>query len=336
MILGSRIRQWLKLARLQAGAATAITSVFGAILLMPKGDVKIIHLIILFIIGLLYHFYGFVLNEYSDIEVDRFSKELSEKPLIKGTINKEHAKTASLIAILIALLAAIVYFRSLYATLAFLLAIFFGGIYDFYGKKFFGADFILGASIFFFCIFGALTVSSNLTPAVYLVAFLFFIQLAFQTGVTGGMKDIPHDFLAKAKTSPVYLGCRVMGKNLMVTNNFRTYVILIKLVHTFAVFLPFLLILFELLDPPILQLLILTPLILLMWTSSISAINQRVFDRTKLMIILGAHEIVTYPMVAILIVGIIGFWYALFLALFPIFWLPIFLFIIYGKFMPDV
>lgn len=52
--------------------------------------------------------------------------------------------------------------------------------------------------------------------------------------------------------------------------------------------------------------------------------------------VLGMHEIVTYPMVPILIMGIVRIEYALFLLLFPIFWLAIFLFIIYGKFMPDV
>ena len=335
-MLASTLRQWLKLTRLQAGAATSITSVFGAILLMPRDEIDIIHLIILFLIGLLFHFYGFVLNEYSDIEVDRYSKELSNKPLIKGTIEKNHALIAALIAIALALIIAIIHFRSVYAISAFLMAILLGGVYDLFGKKFFGADFVLGMSIFFFCIFGALTVSANLTYVVYLVAFLFFIQLTFQTGVTGGMKDIPHDFIAGAKTSPVYLGCRVVGKKLIVTRDFRIYVIIIKIIHTAAVLIPIWFGLIEHFDPFIPQLIILLLLVILMWATTIKALSFPFFHRINLLRILGAQEIVTYPIVPILIMGVIGMWNALFLLFFPIVWLACFLFLIYGKFMPDV
>ena len=56
----SSLKQWLKLARLQSGAATAITPVFGAALLMSEDGLDITHLIILFLIGLLFHFFGFL------------------------------------------------------------------------------------------------------------------------------------------------------------------------------------------------------------------------------------------------------------------------------------
>jgi 4-hydroxybenzoate polyprenyltransferase len=330
------IRQWLRLSRLQAGAATSITCVFGAILLMPRDRLDMIHLFILFVIGLLFHFYGFVLNEYSDIEVDRYSKALSEKPLIKGTIKRRHALVAALIAIFIAFALAVIAFQSVFAVLALGAAVVLGAVYDLYGKRFFGADIVLGASIFFFCIFGALTVSTHLTSAVYLAAFLFFIQLSFQTGVTGGMKDIPHDHLAGAKTSPVFLGCRVMGKKLVVTRAFVTYVVAYKIIHTIAVLVPFGIDLIELPEPYLPQLTLLVILIVLMWLIAASAVTQKDFGRTRLMRKLGTHEIVTYPMVAILITGVIGIGSALFLVVFPIIWLAIFLYIIYGKFMPDV
>lgn len=330
------IRKWLKLARLQAGCATAITCVFGALLLMPKDNIDMVHLLLLFLIGLLFHFYGFVLNEYSDIEVDRYAKELSDKPLIKGTIKRKHALYAAIIAVMAAVVLALILFKSIMATGALLVAILLGAIYDLYGKKFFGADIVLGMSIFFFTIFGALTVSTNLTSVVFLVAFLFFIQLTYQTGITGGMKDIPHDHLAGAKTSPVYLGCRVVGKKLIITRGFRIYVIGLKVVHTIAIILPLWLGFVEFYDPFIIQVLILVLLTLLMWTTALKTLSFKEFKRLKLMKVLGSHEIVTYPIVSILIMGEIGIYYALFLLFFPIIWLACFLYIIYGKFMPDV
>ncbi|UCG68461.1 MAG: UbiA prenyltransferase family protein [Thermoplasmata archaeon] len=303
---------------------------------MPRDNIDVSHLILLFIIGLLYHFYGFVLNEYSDIEIDKHAMELSQKPLIKGTINRNDALYAAVIAIFIALGMVIFFFRSIYATGAFLVAILLGGIYDVYGKKFFGADFVLGASIFFFCLFGAYSVSVNLTPVVIIVAFLFFIQLTFQTGVTGGMKDIPSDSLAGAKTTPVYLGCRVLGNELIVTKNFRRYVGGIKVLHTIVVLLPFSIALFKLHDAVVLQLVIILLLLYLMWVTSFKAINLRVFNRLRLMRILGMQEVVTYPIVSVLIVGVIGIKNSIFLIFFPILWLAFFLYIIYGKLMPDV
>ncbi|UCE37139.1 MAG: UbiA family prenyltransferase [Thermoplasmata archaeon] len=332
----STLRQWLKLARLQAGAATAITCVFGAILMMPGDEIDIIHLVFLFIIGLFFHLYGFILNEYSDIEVDRFAKELSEKPLIKGTIQRKHAKLAAIISVIVAVVAAVIIFRNLYATFALLLAIAFGGIYDLYGKKFFGADIVLGMSIFFFTIFGALTVSTNLTSVVFIVAFLFFLQLTYQTGVTGGVKDISHDRLAGAKTSPVYLGCRVMGKNLIITRNFKIYASGIKLVHTLVILLPFYLGFMEFYDPWILQFLIILLFVILMWATVIKTLSFKEFRRVELMKVLGAQELATWPMTSILIIGEIGIWHGLFLLFFPIIWLAAFLYIIYGKFMPNV
>ncbi len=332
----SILKQWLKLARLQAGAATAITCVFGAILMMPAGEIDYLHLLLLFIIGLLYHFYGFVLNEYSDIEVDRYAKELSDKPLVKGTIGKQSALAAAIVAIISAVILAVIFFGNLYAILALLIAIFFGAIYDLFGKRFFGADIVLGASILFFTLFGAYSVSSKITSAVILVAFLFFIQLSFQTGVTGGMKDIPHDSKANAKTSPVYLGCRVDNKKLFISREFKLYVIGTKALHTYALFLPFFFFIVPFYEPVLIQAFFIVLLTLLMWATSLKVLSIKVFDRLKLMRLLGGQEIVTYPMVSILIMGAIGIWFALFLLFFPIIWLAFFLYIIYGKFMPDV
>jgi 4-hydroxybenzoate polyprenyltransferase len=329
-------RLWLRLTRLQAGAATAITCVFGAILLMPGNSIDVVHLILLFLIGLLYHFWGFVLNEWADVEIDKYARELTQKPLISGAIRRNHAFYAAWWAIAMAWVLSTLYFGSPLASLAFLMAIFLGAVYDLLGKRFFGADFVLGGSIFFFTLFGAYTVSSHLTPVVYLAGFLFFIQLAFQTGFTGGLKDIPHDHKAGANTSAVYLGCRVVGNRLHISRPYRVYVIGTKTVHTAAVFIPFFVIWFQLYDPVWVQLIPLLLLVLLMWGAALKAISFTEFRREEIMRLLGGHEVVSYPMVAILIMGVIGPVNAIFLLLFPIFWYAIFLFIIYGRLMPDV
>jgi hypothetical protein len=171
---------------------------------------------------------------------------------------------------------------------------------------------------------------------VYLVAFLFFIQLSFQTGVTGGIKDIPHDHLAGAKTSPVYLGCRVIGRRLIISREFKVYVIVTKTVHTFAILLPFFVTWFTFYDPIFIQIVFLGLLTFLMWGAAIKVITETEFDREKLMRILGGHEVVTYPLVAILIMGFVGPQIATVLLFLPIIWYASFLYIIYGRLMPEV
>jgi len=71
----NRTLGYLQLFRLQTTATTALTPVIGALVL---GQKDIFHLFILFIIGCFYHIYGFVLNEYIDIDVDKKSKDLQK------------------------------------------------------------------------------------------------------------------------------------------------------------------------------------------------------------------------------------------------------------------
>lgn len=333
------LRQWLRLIRLQSGAATAITPVFGALVVMSSNGFDIVHLIILFIMGLLLHIYGFVLNEYCDLEVDRFSEHLLEKPLIKGTIEREQALYFSITVMIVLIAMGIIFFFDTIALLTLIIAITLGGIYDIFGKKFFGADFVLGGCIFFFTIYGALTVSLRFDPLVILVAFLFFLQLSFQTGVTGGMKDIPHDYAANVKTSPVYLGCRVESGKLIITEKFKAYVLSMKLLHIAVIFAA---ILFGLVPIPsetgmaIFQMLLLLFLLGVMLLAAEKAVSMRRFHRAELMKTLGTIEIATYPTTPLLLLGVLGIYTVLFLMFFPIVWLVLFVFIIYGKPMPEV
>ena len=66
-----RFFEYLRLIRPQGAAATAAVVIIGSLLMMEQ--LNMLHLFILFIIGVLGHIFGFVLNEYVDIEVDKKS-----------------------------------------------------------------------------------------------------------------------------------------------------------------------------------------------------------------------------------------------------------------------
>ena len=91
-----RFLEYLRLIRPQGAAATGAVVIIGSLIMM--GQPNLLHLFILFIIGILGHIFGFVLNEYVDIRVDEKSQYLKEKPLVSGVIPKNHALFIALFA----------------------------------------------------------------------------------------------------------------------------------------------------------------------------------------------------------------------------------------------
>ena len=98
-------------------ALTALVPVIGALLFLGGAPVWSIiaamdilpELMLLFIMGAFLHLFGFVLNEWADVEVDRASPDLQHKPLVSGEVSsKEALWTAIMAAVLcFAVLAAV-------------------------------------------------------------------------------------------------------------------------------------------------------------------------------------------------------------------------------------
>ena len=68
MIDMTRILEYIRLFRFHTSAVTAMVPFIGSIVMGQRNG---LNLIIIFFIGILYHIYGFVLNEYIDVEVDK-------------------------------------------------------------------------------------------------------------------------------------------------------------------------------------------------------------------------------------------------------------------------
>ncbi|NIP35477.1 MAG: hypothetical protein GWN39_10970, partial [Thermoplasmata archaeon] len=153
----------LRLMRVQTMALTALVPVVGALVFMgepssgtvpPAGEV-VPELMALFVTGALLHVFGFVLNEWADLEVDRASKDLQDKPLVSGAISPDEAKW-------IAVLAAVGTFLALgfvtfdpWAHGALLGSVLLGGAYDLWGKRM-PLDVLLAGSITLLLLSGAI------------------------------------------------------------------------------------------------------------------------------------------------------------------------------------
>ena len=144
------IREYLKLSRSFNAVLTGISPVMGAI---AMGEYHILTLLILFIIGFLGHTFGFVFNDIIDYKIDKTSKEISDRPLISGTIKLKNAWTFALISMIGAFLIATIlayYSMNFYPLIILGISAFFIILYDLISKKIPFMDIFVAIGVFFF------------------------------------------------------------------------------------------------------------------------------------------------------------------------------------------
>ncbi len=217
-MIWEKIKAYFQLLRFHAAASESTLILLGALLM---GLRDIFMLFILFLIGLFYHIYGYVLNDYADLELDKQSPDLSKKPLVSGTIPKEHALLLTLIGLIGGYILMVIYVRTAASFFLYSLAIILGGVYDLYGKKVPGiSDFIIAGSLTFSFFFGASIVPGQVSIPVYLTGLLIFVAIVFVNVVEGGLKDVDHDYLTGGKTLAILLGVKVQENRLLMTKKF--------------------------------------------------------------------------------------------------------------------
>ena len=191
------IREYLKLARSFNAVLTGLSPVMGAIA-MEQYDLSILFL--LFLVGFFGHIYGFVLNDIMDYKIDKSSTEISDRPLISGTISIKNAWTFAIGAMIVAFLIAIYlsYTTQNYIPIIILIgSALFLTIYNLISKRFIGTDIFLVIAIFLVILYGAnATVGSiyNITKLTWIVCVLGSIQVLFMQFIAGGLKDIENDY----------------------------------------------------------------------------------------------------------------------------------------------
>jgi len=323
----NKILDYIRLFRLQTAAATASAPLIGG-LVAGLRDLNLIF--ILFVIGIFYHIYGFVLNEYMDVEVDKKSSDLKDKILVSGKIKNKNALLSIYLSCIFACLFTIIFFQYVLPLLFLLFALFLGGVYDVFGKKIPGLDFVLGGSFFFLCLMGASTVSSNFTPIVYIVCSIYFIHISFNNSVEGGLKDVDHDNLADAKTLATIMNVTIKKNKLNITKSFAAFSIILKIVFFSLIFL--LCIQPEInISDYILQLVLILFFAVLALYVTYKFLKNPVFVRSRLKILFSVHEMSSYFILVIALSPLIELWPTVILIFLPFFWYISLNFILYGK-----
>jgi len=314
------IREYLKLNRSFNAVLTGISPVMGAI---AMEEFNIVNLLLLFIVGFFGHSYGFVLNDILDYKIDKSSKEISDRPLISGTISLRNAWIFTIISLLIPFIIALyiaINQQLFYPILILVFSALSITIYDLISKKLPFMDIFVAFGIFFFILYGASIKApqfSDITTLAWMVCILGSIQVLFMQVIAGGLKDIENDYNEGAKTGAIRLGVRVTEGILHVSRSFKSIAYGIQIIDILLIFFSFYYI--ERIRPTLLLLIVQSILIaiisFLMLFLSHRLLNMKEFDRKKARTYIGSHYMINFGLVPIMLISLTP--WAIILMFFP-------------------
>lgn len=332
------IFDYARLLRLPGLGGLSIATVFGAISI---GVFDIKTLSILFLIGVFSAIYGFVLNDYADVEVDKLSRDLVNRPLVKGTISKKTALLICIICVIGTFTTIFLFFYKNQTTfylgiVTLILLALLGSIYDLYGKKFIGSDFLVALSEALLVIFGALIVLEDGTLSIltWIIFILTFNQLLFMNAIEGGLKDADHDYLMNVNNIALASGVKVTkDKTLIIPKSFKTFGLGIEFFSAFLLFVPFA---FFGLEFEFWQIILLAIFVVSMLYASTKFLSLKKFERKKIRKLIMTHSFLRYSLVPLMLMHSIGALFSFILIIFPFVWYITFTPLIGGKLFQPV
>jgi 4-hydroxybenzoate polyprenyltransferase len=295
------LRDYFEITRLFNMGLTGVAPVLGALSMWKTEAFGLPQLALLFLIGCLAHTYGFVLNDVIDINLDKLSKELTARPLVRGSITRKQAVYFAMGCMISSLLLTIVFFKDAlqFVILFGILIVAYASatIYDITSKKYPGMDLFVAGAIFFLILFGAATVGTP-TMLSYIVALIGGLQVLFMNMINGAIKDIDHDKEGKARTVAIWLGAKVHAGIIALPLSFKTTGYLIEIARTALIFIPFI---FLSLQPALWQIALLILFTALTFFSIYKLYSIKTFDRNRIRKSIGITVIFIYATTPIML-----------------------------------
>lgn len=320
----SKVTAYARLLRIPGLGGLGIPAVIGA---LTVGVHDLPSLVILFIIGSLAAIYGFILNDYADVELDRLSKELKGKPLVDGTIGLKTAVFVCFICVMIAFffLFLLWYGKPLdefkfIALISIILAGILGSIYDIYGKKFVGSDFLVAISMAFIFLLGATSFGAPVI-ITWIIFILTFNQILHMNVIENGIKDADHDYLMGVKNIALVSGVKVEGDTLFIPLRFKAFGMGIRLFSAVLLFTPFIFFGYSYYLWQIILLAIATFGVLFF---SVKLLSLKKFERNTIRKYIALQSFLRYALVPIMLIPLVGIIPGIILIIFPILWYIIF------------
>lgn len=323
------LREFAILIRIQQ-VGTSVTPIIGA--LSVKGSaLDLTNAFFLFIIAAIINIGGQVHNDLCDYKIDKHSKELKLRPLVKGTFSLKDAKIIILANLILVLILLFVLYPSIYAISIILIGFFFGTLYNIYSKKLPGADIFLSISIMLFFLFGAIVVTEDfqslqdISPTTWILSLIVFIHVFLMDALGGGLKDADNDYKAGAKTLAVRLGVRVNDR-FFIPIRYKFITMLFELSTIFLTILLYTV--YQKSFHPV-QLILMILLLIGSLFTHLKMLSFKNFDRKKIKYTNRNHELFGYLLIPMILINITGVLWFVFLFIFPLAWFMIFNYILY-------
>ena len=227
--------EFAKLIRPYGMLYLGLTPVFGAIC---NGIFDFFHLSILFFIGVLSHIFTFVQNDIFDMTVDKQSVYVSKRPLIIGTISQKEASLIVVLSFSLSIILALVFVFTPLSFIFLLLSFLFVSLYNKFSKRIVFMEYILSTGVLTYGLFGAFSDSNMISSLAVIICFFSSIQWLFSVGVFANLKDVEYDTKVGIKTTPSILGVKIINDKLLISNVFKLYAFVIKILHIFIAGLP--------------------------------------------------------------------------------------------------
>lgn len=320
-----RIADYLVLLRFPGLGGLAIPPVIAAV---SVGIFDPLTLVLLFLLGSYSSIFGFVLNDFIDVEVDKKSKELKDRPLVSGAISKQAALWICFTMIMLTFLTFFILFYGEVVTFYRLLSVFciliawiLGSIYDVYGKKIFASDILVALSVAFIFLIGAFALNKEPTLFTWVIFILTFNNLFHMNAIEGGIKDADHDVYMNVNNIALRSGVTVKQEKLFIPLSFKILGLGVRLSSIILLFLPF--IMFQ--QPYYVWQLILLGLSSLgVLFFSIRLLSLKQFNRNKIRKFISIQSFLRYSLVPLMLLSIIGIIPAVILIVLPIIWYIVF------------
>ncbi len=205
-LLSKTIRSFLITARIEL-AGFSFVAVIGAMTVCGK-TIPLSDTLMLFVFNVLLVIFGFIHNDYEDLDIDKRLPELSNRPLVNGSVSRRQARYWSISLFILALLLAHLYFRDTRTSVLFFSALFLAAVYNKLSKRILGADIFYGLSSGALFLFGAAAVSGgheSFSIFTLLMTGVMVLEHLFFNIASGQLKDVRFDRAAGVKTLAVAL-----------------------------------------------------------------------------------------------------------------------------------
>jgi 4-hydroxybenzoate polyprenyltransferase len=316
----NKLSVYARLLRVPGIGALGIIPVIAALTI---GVYDLYSLTIVFIIGAFASVFGFLINDYADVELDTLVDDLRKKPLVSGEVSKRNAlMIAFLLSFASFFLIGLLWFNKpldyyrFIGLICVIIAGILGTIYDIYGKKIAGSDFLVAISVSLIFLFGALSFGQP-NVITWIIFILTFENILYMNAIQNGIKDADHDYKMGVSNIALASGVKVQGNTLLLPFGFKAFGFGIRLISAVLLFVPFVVFGY---DYYIWQIILLVLLTVLFLGLDAKFLSMKTFNRSQIRKIIGAQSFLRYSVVPIMLISIIGITPAILLILIPILW----------------